>query len=59
MNSWTPPMIEISEVKISVGFSSGSVIEKNCRLLEAPSIAAASYRSLGIACIEARKISAL
>lgn len=54
VNSWNPPIVETIAVKMMVGRSIGSVIDQNWRARDAPSIAAASYRSRGIDCIAAR-----
>jgi len=37
-----PPMVDVMMTKMSVGRRLGTVIAKNCRSFEAPSIAAAS-----------------
>ncbi len=52
-------MVEMMTAKMIVGLSSGTVMDQNCRARPAPSIAADSYRSRGMACMAARKISAL
>ena len=59
VKSCRPPMVEMMTQKMIVGLSIGTVIDQNCRARLAPSIAAASYRSRGMACMAARKISAL
>src|SRR5262245_65746207 len=52
-------MVEVMTTNMMTGRSAGTVTYRNrCQVL-APSIRAASYRSFGIACIAARKISAL
>ena len=58
-NSVSPPMVEMNTVKMMIGRNCGTVICQNCRREDAPSIAAASYRSRGIVCIAARKMIAL
>ena len=59
VKSWSPPMVEMMTAKTIVGLSSGTVIDQNCLDRLAPSIEADSYRSRGMACMAARKISAL
>ena len=59
VNSWMPPIVEMTLTKIRVGLSIGTVIDQNCRMLDAPSSAAASYSTAGTACSAARKINAL
>ncbi|MNP79179.1 hypothetical protein D3C76_1769630 [compost metagenome] len=50
------PIIPVTSRKKVVGDNSGRVIRKNWRSLLAPSISAASYRSLGMDCRPAMKI---
>ena len=47
-------MVEMMTVNRMVGWISGTVIFQNRRMAEAPSMAADSYKSLGMACIAAR-----
>ena len=47
-------MVEMMTVNRIVGRSSGTVIRLNCFHAPAPSSAAASYRSRGMACMAAR-----
>ena len=54
MKSWSPPIVEMMTVKMIVGRIIGTVMCQNCFQRRAPSIAADSYRSSGIACIAAR-----
>ncbi len=55
----SPPMVEVMTTKMTVGRMLGTVTEVNCRNRLAPSIAAASYRSRGTACMAASRIRAL
>src|SRR5690625_320141 len=54
-----PPIVEVMMTKMRVGRSIGTVTEKNWRIRPAPSMTAASYRSRGMACMAANKISVL
>ncbi|MNL00544.1 hypothetical protein D3C87_1209820 [compost metagenome] len=49
-------IVWITALKKITGVNSGSVMRKNCRILLAPSISAASYISCGICRSPARKM---
>jgi ribosomal protein S18 acetylase RimI-like enzyme len=59
VNSCRPPIVATITVNNSVGLSNGTVIRQNCCHGLAPSTAAASYSSLGMACMAPSRISAL
>ena len=54
---WTARINPNTSTTIRLGIKSGSVIREKRRHGEAPSISAASYRSAGIACRPASRIS--
>ena len=59
VNTCSPPIVAVITTKMIVGRSSGTVTPMKVRQRFAPSTTAASMMSRGMACMAARKISAL
>src|ERR1700756_4425998 len=54
-NAWNALMIDITITNATAPRINGTVIDKNCRISDAPSSLAASYRMCGTPCIAASR----